>query len=83
MQALLAEAHADAEIARKIYDLRISAGLTQAALAKRIGTTASVISRLEDADYEGHSLPMLRKIAAALGMTLKLEFVKAKRRRAA
>ena len=30
-------------------------------MADRVGTTASVISRLEDADYTGHSLAMLRE----------------------
>lgn len=53
---------ANADVARKIHDLRTRAGLTQAALAKLVGTTASVISRLEDADDEGHSLAMLRCI---------------------
>jgi hypothetical protein len=33
-----------------------------------------VISRLEDADYEGHSLPMLRRIAAALGKRVEVRF---------
>jgi hypothetical protein len=40
-----------------------------------IGTTASVISRLEDADYEGHSLAMLRRIAAALDKRVEIRFV--------
>ena len=42
----------NAELARKIYDLRTRAGFTQKELAALVGTTASVISRLEDADYE-------------------------------
>ena len=45
----LEAARANEEIARKIHDLRTAAGLTQARLAKLIGTTASVICRLEDA----------------------------------
>jgi DNA-binding XRE family transcriptional regulator len=49
-------ARANEEIARKLLELRTEAGLTQAQLAKLIGTTTSVISRLEDADYAGHSL---------------------------
>ena len=57
---------ANSEIARLIYDVRTEAGLTQEQLAERIGTTQSVISRLEDSDYEGHSLPMLCRIAEAL-----------------
>lgn len=40
--------------------------MTQSELADRIGTTQSVISRLESDDYEGHSLSMLYRIAAAL-----------------
>jgi len=63
---VLAGAEANDSVARKIYELRTRAVLTQQQLAKRVGTTTSVISRLEDADYEGHSLAMLRRIAAAL-----------------
>ena len=59
------QAFFDTEVASMIYDLRTKAGLSQRALAKKIGTTASVICRLEDADYESHSLAMLRRIAAA------------------
>jgi len=55
-----------AYIAGQIYNLRIQAGLSQAQLAKLVGTTQSVISRLEDADYNGHSFNMLRRIASAL-----------------
>jgi DNA-binding XRE family transcriptional regulator len=72
---------ANAELAQKIYDLRTKAGLTQRQLAKLVGTTASVICRLEDADYEGHSLAMLRRIAAALGKRVEIRFLPAKRRR--
>jgi transcriptional regulator with XRE-family HTH domain len=56
----------NAQVARMIYDLRNDAGLTQRELADLVGTTQSVISRLEDADYEGHSLSMLNRIAEAL-----------------
>ncbi len=45
--------------------IRLRAGLAQRQLADLIGTTASAICRLEDADYEGHSLAMLNRIAAA------------------
>ena len=78
-QRVLEEARADDEVARKIYELRKKAGLTQAQLAKMIGTTASVISRLEDADYEGHSLAMLRRIAAALNQRVEIRFVPIRR----
>jgi DNA-binding XRE family transcriptional regulator len=55
-----------AAIAAQIYDLRNKAGLTQKQLADLVGTTQSVISRLEDADYRGHTLSLLERIATAL-----------------
>jgi ribosome-binding protein aMBF1 (putative translation factor) len=57
---------AEDAVARKILDLRTKARLSQRKLATLVGTTASVICRLEDADYEGHSLAMLNRIAGAL-----------------
>ncbi len=66
----LQEERANAEISRTIYELRKEAGLNQKELADLIGTTQSVISRLEDADYEGHSLSMLNRIAKALNQRL-------------
>ena len=42
----------NAKIARTIYQLRTNAGLSQRELAARVGTSASAICRLEDADYE-------------------------------
>ena len=68
-------ARADADIAQLIYDLRSESGLTQRELAVRVGTTASAISRLEAADYDGHSMAMLRRIAAALGRRVEVRFV--------
>ena len=76
--AELEEARAEYELARKIYELREEAGLTQARLAKMVGTTASVISRLEDSDYEGHSLTMLKRIAAAVDKKVEIRFVSRK-----
>src|SRR5207253_6406201 len=68
---------ADATVAQSIYDLRTQAGLSQRELAARVGTTASVICRLEDADYEGHSLSMLQRIAA-VDKQVEVNFVPAK-----
>jgi DNA-binding XRE family transcriptional regulator len=79
--AELEQARADDAVARKIYALRAKAGLTQRELAKRVGTTASVICRLEDADYEGHSLAMLQRIAAALNKRVEIRFVSQPARR--
>jgi DNA-binding XRE family transcriptional regulator len=78
--AQLEEARAEDELARKIYELREQAGLTQARLAKLIGTTESVISRLEDSDYKGHSLSMLRRIAEAVDKRVEIRFVPRKQK---
>jgi len=72
-KAALAEERVNAEVAQMIYDLRQEAGLKQKELADLIGTTQSVISRLEDADYNGHSLTMLSRIAKALNKHLKVQ----------
>jgi ribosome-binding protein aMBF1 (putative translation factor) len=66
---------ANAEVASMLYDLRTKAGLSQRELAKLVGTTASVICRLEDADYEGHSMAMLKRIAEALNKRVEIRFV--------
>ncbi len=73
--AALEEAEANDTVARKIYELRTKAGLTQRQLAKLVGTSASVICLLEDADYEGHSMAMLNRIAAALNRRVEIRFV--------
>jgi predicted XRE-type DNA-binding protein len=73
--AALEEARVEDELARQIYELREQAGLTQERLAKLVGTTASVISRLEDSGYEGHSLTMLKRIAAAVDKRVQIRFV--------
>jgi ribosome-binding protein aMBF1 (putative translation factor) len=80
MQALIDEETENLRIAKHICELRTKAGLSQAELAKRIGTTQSVISRLEDADYEGHSLPMLQRVAAALNKRIELRWVPLRRK---
>jgi len=59
----------------KIRECRKRAKLTQKQLAELIGTKQSVISRLENAEYEGHSLNILKKIAEVTQEPLDL-FVK-------
>jgi len=78
-QAMLDEEIVNVEAAQLVYDLRKKAGLSQRELAKKVGTTASVICRMEQADHEG-SLPMLRRIAGALNRRLELRAVPIKPR---
>ncbi len=64
----------NADIAQQVYDLRNEAGISQRQLAELVGTQQSVISRIEDSDYEGHSLTMLKRIAKALKRRLRVDF---------
>jgi ribosome-binding protein aMBF1 (putative translation factor) len=77
MRRLIDAERVNADIAQMIYDARTQAGLTQEELAKRVGTKQPVIARLEDADYEWHSLNMLQRIAKALNRTLRVEMPQA------
>src|SRR5271165_4844186 len=74
-RAGIAQAKINFEVAQMIYTARTQAGLSHAELAALIGSKQPVIARLEDADYEGHSLTMLQRIAAALEQRLELRFV--------
>lgn len=74
MRALVEEETANLQVAQLVYDARTQALLTQRKLARLVGTTQSVIARLEDADYRGHSLRMLCRIAAAVGRDLEVSF---------
>ncbi len=75
LKALIEAETINAQVARMIYEARNRAGLTQQQLADLVGTKQSVIARLEDADYEGHSLTMLQRIAAALHQRLEIQLV--------
>lgn len=63
------------DAAWKIRRARAQAGLNQLDLANRMGTSRSAIYRLEDPGYWGHSLPVLRRLAAAVGKRLEIRFV--------
>jgi transcriptional regulator with XRE-family HTH domain len=69
VEILLEKLHA--EIAMQIYQVREERGLSQTELAKKIGTSQSVISRVENEGYSGHSMKTLAKIAVALDLELK------------
>lgn len=64
-------------LAHEMLAARARAGLTQEAVADRMGTTKSAISRLESAGKHAPSVASLKRYAAAVGCTLKIEFVPA------
>lgn len=61
-------------LGRKIRALREARGLSQAGVAKALHTKAPAISRIENADYDGHSLRILRKIADYFAQNLVVSF---------
>jgi transcriptional regulator with XRE-family HTH domain len=68
-------------IAEQIAQARHHAHLTQSALAKRIHTTKSAISRYESADYDKYGIALLTRIAKACGADLRINFVTSKNAR--
>ena len=62
------------DVALQIAALREKAGLSQRDLARKLHTSQQQISRLESPSYEGHSLSMLRRVAKALGATVRVTF---------
>jgi transcriptional regulator with XRE-family HTH domain len=64
----------DLALGQLIYDLRTAAGLSQRALAERMGTTQSVISRLEEGGGAKNRLDTLARVATALDRHLVVSF---------
>lgn len=73
-------AAAEFEFLDEILKARADAGLTQADVAARIGTTQSAVARLESADAKhSPSIATLQRYASALGCTLQVRLVKGPR----
>lgn len=68
------EIEQDLALGELIYDLRTEAGLSQRELANRMGTTQSVISRLEEGGGARNRIDTLARVATALGRHLVLSF---------
>jgi DNA-binding XRE family transcriptional regulator len=66
------------QVADQMLKARASAGLTQDAVAERMGTTKSAISRLETAGKHAPSLATLERYARAVGCDLKVKLVRQK-----
>lgn len=63
----------------EVLKARASAGLTQAQVAARIGTTQSAIARLESAETKhSPSIATLQRYAKALGYRVRIRLVKGK-----
>jgi ribosome-binding protein aMBF1 (putative translation factor) len=64
----------DLALGQLIYDLRTEAGLSQRELAERMGTTQSVISRLEEGGGARNRIDTLARVATALNRHLVVSF---------
>jgi DNA-binding XRE family transcriptional regulator len=87
-KAFLAKAHArkgfteayevlalEYQLTNQMLKARARAGLTQDAVADRMGTTKSAISRLESAGKHAPSLATLKRYAEAVGCELQVKLV--------
>lgn len=63
-------------IIQAIIDMRKKSGMTQKELAQKTGITQADISRLESGNANP-SIKTLQRLAAGMGMKLKLEFLPA------
>lgn len=63
------------QLAKELIKARTKAKVTQAELARRIGTKSTAISRLESPHYGKASISMLKKVAQALGCELQIRLV--------
>ncbi len=73
----LRKAREQSNVAEQIYRLRTELGMTQREFADRVGMKTSTICRLEDADYDGHSMRTLRRIAEAFDYRVEISLVPA------
>ena len=78
MKRLLEEERQRVALGDLIRQLREAKHLTQAQLARKVGTSQSAIARLEDANYTGQKLGTIAKVAAALGHQVEVNLVKVK-----
>lgn len=69
-----ADVEHDLALGQLIHDLRTLAGLSQRELAERMGTTQSVISRLEEGGGAKNRIDTLARVAEALGRHLVVSF---------
>lgn len=66
------------QVADQMLKARARAGLTQDAVAERMGTTKSAVSRLESAGKHAPSLNTLKRYADAVGCKLLVRLVPGK-----
>ena len=74
-QAAYQELAIEYAVAREMLAARARAGLTQEAVASRMGTSKSAVSRLESAGKHTPSLASLKKYAEAVGCKIEIRLI--------
>ena len=69
----LKESELEYQVAKAIIEARINKGLSQKALAEKLHTKQSVISRVENAKTTP-SLSFLKRLASVLNVSLRVQF---------
>lgn len=69
---MVIEEEIKARVGQVVYNLRTEAGLSQTRLAELIGVTQAMISKLENADYDGDFFGLLLKVCFALHKKLDI-----------
>jgi ribosome-binding protein aMBF1 (putative translation factor) len=70
----VAEEELRIRVGQIVYRIRQDSGLTQAQLAKLVGTHRTNISKIEHADYEGSALEMLARVCLAVHKPLDITY---------
>jgi DNA-binding XRE family transcriptional regulator len=63
-------------LAQRIAELRQDRNLTQVALAKKLGVSQQFISQIETGEEKNLTLETLLRIAASLGRSIRISFIK-------
>lgn len=69
-----ADEHLNLSISTQIKAIREKQRMSQAALAAKLGTKQAGVSRIENANYDGWSIAMLRRVAEAFDLRLRVSF---------
>ncbi len=73
-EAVLVEVTVVNPISLEIGRLIDSSELSAAQIAARVGTTTSALSRMRNPKYRSHNLETVRRLAAALGLRMTMQF---------
>lgn len=78
---MTAEEELNMQIGQAVYDMREAVGLSQADLAKLVGSNQATISKVENADYGGNAMEILKRVCFALHTPIRISCPRPKSRK--